>query len=329
VKVNQEKGIAFFYEEKMTDVNENRLRFLDFKKITEKKSISNFSQEINPWPILVDTKSGMCLNLVTRITEDSIFYYGYSPDLELVRIGLDDFNNTRMTGSPGAPLYNQDFQSFVVDSHNGELKMTLTRNIQSRPIFKIKLPKSYWPKENRRAVTYVHTEKLFLTRMLDSKETNLVEQTSIFYLFNKHSGKWADLTVLGDKTRIQSFGDWISGSVIYSNGDGKLSPGHESRQKDSDLYGPTFDVMTKILRLYYPGKLFIYNIESEQLIEWSTSQGDSEVLYVTDRTIFYRVDNSLYQAAILERKVLGKSKLVVKDDRVRNIHWMILVDKSK
>jgi hypothetical protein len=52
-----------------------------------------------------------------------------------------------------------------------------------------------------------------------------------------------------------------------------------------------------------------------------TNQEDSEVLYVRNNTVFYRVNDAIY-ASRIEQDRLDSPELLVRDDDVPEVHWM-------
>jgi hypothetical protein len=70
----------------------------------------------------------------------------------------------------------------------------------------------------------------------------------------------------------------------------------------------------------YPGRLWLFDVETENLFKIETKQGDSEVLLVDNQTVYYRVTNRIYSARILS-DAIGMPKLVVQDDIVEDVHY--------
>jgi hypothetical protein len=73
----------------------------------------------------------------------------------------------------------------------------------------------------------------------------------------------------------------------------------------------------------FPGRLHLYNIETERLDTIVTNQGDSEILLIENDTVYYRVSDRLYSAPITE-KGIGAAKLIAKDDLIRDSHWAFI-----
>jgi hypothetical protein len=73
----------------------------------------------------------------------------------------------------------------------------------------------------------------------------------------------------------------------------------------------------------YPGRLFLYDANTERLYTIVTHQGDSEILLVEDGTVYYRASDRLYSAPITNLG-LGEPKLLAKSDVVRDAHWAFI-----
>jgi hypothetical protein len=73
----------------------------------------------------------------------------------------------------------------------------------------------------------------------------------------------------------------------------------------------------------YPGRLDVYNIDSEKLFTITTNQGDSEILLIEDGTVYYRVSDRLYKAAIMDSGI-GAATLIATDEAIRDAHWAFI-----
>jgi hypothetical protein len=73
----------------------------------------------------------------------------------------------------------------------------------------------------------------------------------------------------------------------------------------------------------YPGRLHIYNIDTEKLFTITTNQGDSEILLIEDNTVYYRVSDRLYKAPITDGGI-GAATLMATDEAIRDAHWAFI-----
>ncbi len=179
---------------------------------------------------------------------------------------------------------------------------------------------------------------------------NASELGEIGYIIqDKSKNEFYFKTFKGGSTGVVGFGQWLAAtvngynrSVFYiERGErnpydfNKEIPGREYRRPDfaspeeeGELFeeSENFDVRAKSFGSYYPGILFLFNVSTRAYIEWETfengePQGDSEILLVENEMVYYRINDKIYQAPILDGKKLGNAKLLLKDDRVPDIHW--------
>lgn len=316
------KGAIFLYEESELGKFKNNLVFVDTKNL-QKKQVTNISKSINPWPVLIEKQGETLYCLNDKVEEDTIHYFGYGKDLKMIEIEQDDFKNTYLQGVTGAPIKNE-LNKFLVYTNpdDGRLRIPVSKNVEERPIFPIEIPEKHQIKEKKRLPVYINNENIFAIK-LKAKEGSSSSDlgTSKFLVKNKINERWNILNVPGDATRIQSFGKYITGSIVCAmKNSSQDSPGKTERRQIPSNFGPGFDIMVKQLKIYYPGKLFLYDGENQKKVEWSTGQGDSEVLLVQDSFVYYRVNDKIFKAQVFDSKI-GTSKLLIQDERVTDIHW--------
>lgn len=135
---------------------------------------------------------------------------------------------------------------------------------------------------------------------------------------------------------IKCYNDWITGYFAgrYQWGfqqkmklNGSI-PGEKYRQKTS-MYGSTFDERAKEYQLYPEGVLYLLNLKTLKYIEWDAKengefQGNSEVLLIANEIVYYRINDKIYKAPIIDGQKLGKTELLIQDDRVQDIHWAFI-----
>lgn len=307
-------GLIFIYEENYNNLDDNNLILLNTNNITSINKMK-LNKNINPWPNLIRKDGETFYCLLEDLSGSEINYFGYNEKLKIVEIYPDDFKKVHLNGNPGAPIKIEEKLLVYTSTMDGKLFIPVTKDFNDRPVFPVQLPKEYHPKEKIRLAIYVNNEDCFVIKLEGSKG-----ESSTFLVLDKETDRWNTLVLKGDQTRIQNFNDWISGAII-NNKEDKVSPGKADRRQKPNNFGPGFDTMTKVLKFYYPGLLFLYHTPSETYIEWSTYQGDSEVLLVENETVYYRVNDEIYQAMIIDNQELGKPKLILKDYRVPDIHW--------
>lgn len=154
-----------------------------------------------------------------------------------------------------------------------------------------------------------------------------------YRVLNKKKKEWSKLsmgTVKNGKLLMNNFDDWLVGcnrvkaGGYTSNGNIKY-PGQEVWKQEGTRYGPSlFTILDKYEQFYAEGFLYLYNINTQKYVEWNTGQADSEVLLVKDEFVYYRKYDAIYKALIVNGEKLGEPELLVKDDRVPDIHWAFI-----
>jgi len=170
-------------------------------------------------------------------------------------------------------------------------------------------------------------------------DKNEIEGIQNLEIFNFEDNTWHKTTFKGSYSEGRRlFGVWMASYVADEFQWGfqqKIKkygaiPGVNYRRQQSIYGNETFDTRAKEYQLYPEGILNLYNINTQKNIEWDAlengeHQGDSEILLVQDDTVYYRINDKIYEALIINGVKLGESKLLVKDPRVPDIHWVFLV----
>lgn len=234
------------------------------------------------------------------------------------------FQDAIMSGLVGTPIQNGDVFGLVYDTLSSKIKIPKTRKIEDRPLFNYQM-KDYVVEPKDRYISVVVKNDKWVVLDIDAKGT---ENQTTYHIQSVEKTNEHILKVDGNQTGVCSFNHWLAGSIAEANPEESFrsSPGKVYRKQYVDTYGPGFDVMARVLALYYPGRLFLYHMPTRNYIEWKTlengeSQGDSEILLVEEEMVYYRINDKIFQAPIINNKELGKSKLLVQDERVRDIHW--------
>src|ERR1700683_2596053 len=76
------------------------------------------------------------------------------------------------------------------------------------------------------------------------------------------------------------------------------SAGRSEWRTQATRTGPSIAESFDDASAIYPGRLDVYNIDTEKLFTITTNQGDSEILLIEENTVYYRVSDRLYKASI-------------------------------
>jgi len=144
----------------------------------------------------------------------------------------------------------------------------------------------------------------------------------LYHVFDKKNSQWHSVDLQGGDTFVRGFSCWLAGYVADVER-GIPSPGKSDRRAMIAATGAPVDAYFKDARIYCPGILFLYNIRTKKKYTIQTNQGDSEVLLIDNNSVYYRVNNALYKAAI-DENVIGPATLLVKGDMVPDIHWAFM-----
>ena len=287
---------------------------------------------------------------------------GISEDYTYKTLDVSNYSNAIIIGQPGGMvegvedylglvtskkqisdllwLKERDSLDLVIPPDNGNLYISKTADMSKRPIFPITLPDSLQVKVESVLINIYNDKVLVLSayEYHNAKSTSDLGGAKLL-IYHRAKKQWKTLDIKGDILRLTSFGSWLTGSVCAGLID-KDSPGREKRNTNICMgkefgilinnmiegmcIGIPFDYMN--YQHYFPGTLYLYNVETDTYIEWNTGQGDSEILLVRDEIIYYRDNDTIYKRAILNGKELGKPQKLVTSPNVPFIHWAFFID---
>lgn len=145
-------------------------------------------------------------------------------------------------------------------------------------------------------------------------------------VLRKRDRSWRHLPNTGETSQLRAFGHFIGVVELYRKTDpSQRSAGSEEWRKQETPTGPNqVDWFEEEARdVVYPGRLHLYNAETERVYTIVTKQADSEILLVEDDTVYYRICDRLYAAPIMA-KGLGEARLLAKAEEVRDAHWAFI-----
>ncbi len=225
-----------------------------------------------------------------------------------------------ISGMPGGGLEGGDFLYVAADAH-GRLVTRITKTKSVSLGLTLAVDMQIPPKDN--LVMCVNNHYVSAILAASNQRTNASGAgESRYFLFNKRDRKWETLIAQGARTFLRGFGEWLAGAVADPER-GTPSPGTNSLRKERTPTGVPADLRFGSARIYLPGMLFIYNVNTKRKILFSTGQGDSEVLLVDAETIYYRVNDSIFQARI-GVDGLKEIKSLVHAPAVADVHWAFI-----
>jgi hypothetical protein len=101
------------------------------------------------------------------------------------------------------------------------------------------------------------------------------------------------------------------------------SAGRSEWRKTDGRMGPDMEEAFASAISVFPGRLHLYDVDTERFFTIATNQGDSEVLLVENNTVYYRVSDRLYAAPITD-KGIGPARLLATSEVIRDAHWAFI-----
>jgi hypothetical protein len=144
-------------------------------------------------------------------------------------------------------------------------------------------------------------------------------------LFRKSDKTWHTFPIHPNVApNVRGFGRYIATmDVLGSESPGSKSAGTERWRSGPSRMGPDLTASIMMSGRVYPGKLYLYDVDTERVFPIVTGDGDSEVLLVDNNTVYYRSSDRLFSAPI-ENDHVGPPQLLVSDDVIRDAHWAFI-----
>lgn len=195
-------------------------------------------------------------------------------------------------------------------------------------------------------LNFFHGEEIYCLIKDDYHMVLKYPQKEELLCYDMHNRTWSKINMTYPQCSLLSNNSWILGSYHLFDKDGKVSPGAncrdsiyncdwysvEKRYEFEDFpnyratgFGYTFDQKSKVEKAYYPGTLFLYNSLTNQYIEHNTNQGDSQALLIHNNILYYRINNMIFSAPIIEGNRIGDSKMILKNPFAVDFHWAFFV----
>jgi hypothetical protein len=149
------------------------------------------------------------------------------------------------------------------------------------------------------------------------------------YVHDRIQDRWKTIQIEGNVSRSRLFDNWLASIVASFDVNNRPSLGQQNQRSVGGRGRSTTsrlpDVRMEFARVWsgswLPGVLLLDNIVDNRRIRIETSQADSEVLSVRGNTVYYRVNDAIYQTEIIGGQ-LRNTSLLVKDENVPEVHWI-------
>jgi hypothetical protein len=200
--------------------------------------------------------------------------------------------------------------------------------------FKLRIPDCLISTDKKYYAIMINTDN-YLVIWNKSSEYNQSKSlgSSNVIIYDRVGQQWHKLKLKGNNVHMLNFNNWLGGWITESyddkNGLSWESPGENVRKKENNSLGSTFDERASISSVYMPGILYLYNLETKQYIEWETGQGDSEILILQNKMVYYRVNDKIFKRPIYCGKELslGDPELIIQNEIIMDVHWAFMANK--
>lgn len=262
----------------------------------------------------------VAIDLIQRKPIKKLLYHTYEINrLELCdSVDFQKYKNIYLTGFIGGNIVSSDYILSYSREDDGFLEIVITGDRKQRPHFSYEIPEKFRYNSYSRHTVIVNDDMHFVVNGRKKTKINALGNRQVI-IYDKKNNKWLELNLLGNIARLRGFSYWLCGYV----GDDSKSllnkplPG-------SSIWKDRATGLSPALRyegMYAPGILYFYNPSTNVYFELETNQADSEVVLIQENKVIYRVYDELYEADLVNGKKLGNTRLLLKDDRVPDIHW--------
>lgn len=160
----------------------------------------------------------------------------------------------------------------------------------------------------------------------DPKHLEETPKVTVYTAHDKEHNVWRTIKVPGNEPIERLFGSWFVTSEMSNRPHTPIrsNPGHDRERKEGTYDLPNVqEAFAESIggQRYIAGRLTLTDLTNGNQITLETGAEDSEVLGFTGKNVIYRINDSIFESAVLE-KSLGPAKLVVRDEDVPEVHWI-------
>jgi hypothetical protein len=231
---------------------------------------------------------------------------------EQIELELNDFIHSVSFGLPGGNIDGGD--SLYSIYRQGR---SAVWGFQKQFNMGWELPVGFNPMEDETIIQYVNTESIRLISSVNSiTNPNTPDAETILFSFNKETQSWSRFHLAGDFVRPRGFGHWITAEESFRG----FEPGIlENLSEEPVDYLPTIERF-QYMNARLTGTLQFYNTIDEKLIVHEAGHPDSEVIFIEDNIVYFRVYDEL-RTGVLESETLDNIIVLLKTPEILNVHW--------
>lgn len=179
-----------------------------------------------------------------------------------------------------------------------------------------------------RFVVIAASPRFLVTELVnwDPKHLEETPKVTVYTAHDKERNVWRTIKVPGNEPTERLFGSWFVTSEMSNrpHTPTRSNPGHDLERNERTYDLPNvqqaFDESIGSQR-YIAGRLTLTDLTNGNQITLETGAEDSEVLGFRGKNVIYRINDSIFESAVLE-KSLAPAKLVVHDEDVPEVHWI-------
>jgi hypothetical protein len=144
-------------------------------------------------------------------------------------------------------------------------------------------------------------------------------------IFRRSDKTWHRMPALSDDVSYErAFGSFITAAAAIRKGSTtEKSAGRAEWRAQPSAAGPSAVALFLNSPFVFPGRLYLYDAETERVRTIATNQADSEILLVEGGVVYYRASDRLYSATITD-KGLSPGRLLATSDVIRDAHWAFI-----
>lgn len=292
---------------------------MELKRVSVGKSGYGIVAYANNYLLKLSDSLLIIFDLVNSELDDRLYNsYEISSLKYIDSVDLRLYKNIYLTGFMGGNVVGADYILSYNREKDGYLEIIVTGDRSKRPCFPYELPEKYRFNTYARQLVCINNDNYFLVSGNEQSGVNSLGIVPLF-VYDKKNKEWSEKMLTGTLPRIRGFSEWLCG-YIGDNSESLLNkplPG-------SSLWKDRATGLSPALRyegMYASGILYFYNPSTKVYFELHTNQADSEVVLIQNNKVIYRVYDELYKADLVDGNRLGESRLLLKDDRVPDIHW--------
>ena len=165
----------------------------------------------------------------------------------------------------------------------------------------------------------LNQELVALTVREISTSRQPIDKSGVWVL-NRLTGKWTSIPTPHPTSEVRTLGSWVAIAETEPAEKAGNRPPSKARKIPTTM-GPAIAHRMEYRHISLPGRLTLFHVTDGQQIRIETGEDDTEVLAIHDGSVYYRVNDALWQAQLLKDK-LAPATLVYQGPVIGDVHWI-------